>query len=224
MRSAAIAARVFARLVAAVGLCLSATTCRTPSTPVTHSAEQPAAASIPVYVVRRGWHTDVGFRAQDLGAPLESVRDHFPRASYLLFGFGDRRYLLHGGTGDLVLALWPGAGVLLVTALKTAGPRESFDRGDVRMLLLTPEENARLQDFVRGSLSDAEPAQLAPGPYPDSAYYASRYAYSAVRTCNTWVASALRTAGLAVRSSGVVFAWQLWPQISRLQERGAPGG
>jgi hypothetical protein len=222
MRIAATHAGVSVRFVAAAVLCFCVATCRTPVAPLTHESRGSIGQPIPVYIVRRGWHVDIGFAAADLGAPLVSVREHFPQAHYLLFGFGDRRYLLHGGAGDLVLALWPGDGVLLITALKSGAPQESFDRGDVRTLDLTPEEYARLQDFVRGSLRSGEPELLAPGPYPESAYYAASYSYSAVRTCNTWAAAALRASGLPIHSSGVVFAWQLWPQIRRLEQRAVP--
>jgi uncharacterized protein (TIGR02117 family) len=220
MRGAYRHARLLVRLLTAAAVSLGVVTCRTPGGPAAQTTEPSVVRSIPVYVVRRGWHMDVGFAADDLSARLSSFRRPFPHARYVLFGFGDRRYLLHGGAADLLLALWPGAGVLLITALTSATPQESFDPGAVRTLYLTPEQNARLQDFVRASFSgvDGDPAPLAPGPYAASAYYAASYSYSAARTCNTWVASALQSSGLPVESSGVVFAWQLWSQLSRVPE------
>ena len=76
-----------------------------------------------------------------------------------------------------------------------------------------------LQDFVAASfLRDAAAAtDLGPGPYPGSTYYAAVQRYSALHTCNTWAAEALRHSGLPVRSRGVEFSWQLWRQVRRIE-------
>jgi hypothetical protein len=54
----------------------------------------------------------------------------------------------------------------------------------------------------------------APGPYEDSLYFAATERYSAIHTCNTWAAEALRAGGLPLRAKLVVFAGQLWSQLS----------
>jgi hypothetical protein len=46
--------------------------------------------------------------------------------------------------------------------------------------------------------------RIAPGPYPESAFYASSGTYSLDYTCNTWTATALKAAGLPIQASGVV--------------------
>jgi hypothetical protein len=50
-----------------------------------------------------------------------------------------------------------------------------------------------------------------------SLFFAAAPKYSAVHTCNTWAAEALRAAGLPIHSRGVVFASQLWSQIRRIE-------
>ena len=45
-----------------------------------------------VYVLRRGWHTDIAFPADGIPGPLVGIARDFPGARYLVFGFGDRRY------------------------------------------------------------------------------------------------------------------------------------
>jgi hypothetical protein len=62
------------------------------------------------------------------------------------------------------------------------------------------------------------------GPYEESAYFLGKRKYSALHTCNTWGAEALRAAGFHVHTGGVVFAWQLWVQarrLKRLEDRAA---
>jgi len=80
------------------------------------------------------------------------------------------------------------------------------------------------QAFVLISMAQPgmPPQPLGPGPYAGSAYFAAIPRYSALYTCNTWVADALHAAGLPVRSTGVVFAYQLWAQARDLAGMSVP--
>jgi hypothetical protein len=183
-------------------------------------AERPSAdASSVVYVVRRSWHIDIGFAAADLRPPLASLRGEFPSAVYLGFGFGDRHYLMNGqhGAGNLLAALWPGAGLILMTAL-TATPQQAFGAPNVLELRVTRGQSAQIQSFIWHTLTSdqAEVKPLAPGPYDGSVFYAAIPKYSALHTCNTWAAQTLQSADLPVHSTGVEFAGQLWSQAQRI--------
>jgi uncharacterized protein (TIGR02117 family) len=179
----------------------------------------PPGSAAMVYVARRGWHIDVGFALSDLEPPLAALGADFPGARYLSFGFGDRRYLMsrnHGGP-QLLAALWPGAGLLLVTALKGT-PEAAFGADQVVALRMDREQMRAVEAFVWQSLSvrphGAGP--LAAGPYEGSLFYEAAPRYSALHTCNTWAAETLRASGLPIHPAGVVFAAQLWGQIGRL--------
>ena len=189
-----------------------------------------------IYVVRRGWHIDVGFASADIQQPMNSVAAQFPGVRYLFFGFGDRRYLLTKNRNAPVLlgALWPGRGLILATALGSP-PQEAFGATQVIALVVSREQSRRAQEFIRRTLdqpSTEDPeksvmAPYAPGPYEGSLYFAATPRYSAFHTCNTWAAQALATAELPIHSSGVLFAGQLWGQVRRLetkQSRGAQHG
>ena len=94
------------------------------ATPPRLTEEQPvrsSSSSSVIYVIKRKWHVDIGFAATDLQAPLASLRADFPAAQYLVFGFGDRHYLLaqDRGFGGMLAALWPGRGLMLATGLPT---------------------------------------------------------------------------------------------------------
>jgi hypothetical protein len=182
------------------------------------SAASPGPAAV-IYVVRRHWHVDIGFAASDLQPPLSALLADFPGARYLLFGFGDRHYLVdqdRGMTGMLA-ALWPGAGVMLVTGLGTS-TQDAFGEPHVIEIRVSAWQAQAAQRFVWQSLAVQRGAitPLRAGPYEGSLYYATPQAYSALHTCNTWAARALRAAQLPVRSAGVVFAGQLWNQARRL--------
>jgi hypothetical protein len=179
-----------------------------------------------IYVVKRSWHTDVGFDVADLHPPLASLRAALPDARYLLFGFGDKHYLLaHGqSSGRLFGAVLPGDGLVLLTGLQ-ATPAEAFGAKEVTRLTVTAAQAQRLEDFVWRTLAtqDGVASALAPGPYEGSFYYASVQRYSGFHTCNTWTAEALRAADLPVRTFGVEFSGQVWRQVRHIKhEQDAP--
>jgi hypothetical protein len=187
----------------------------------------PSAAST-IYVARRGWHIDVGMKVSDLAAPLEAAAAHLPGARYLFFGFGDRHYLAAKKHNAPVLlsAIWPGGGIVLVTAL-SASPDEGFGASHVTSLTVTADQMQALQSFIWTSLETQNSALLEPlpGPYEDSLYFSSTAKYSGLHTCNTWAAQALRATGFHVHTAGIIFAGQLWRQVRRLEreERASAG-
>jgi len=181
-----------------------------------------------IFVVKRSWHTDIGLRTTDLHPPLASLQQALPQARYLLFGFGDRHYLLtHGASsGRLLGALWPGDGLVLVTGLE-ATPEQAFGPEEVVRINVTAAQAQDLEAFVWGTLAtdNGTAALLGPGPYEGSFYYSSKVRYSALHTCNTWTAEGLHAAELPVRSSGVAFSGQLWRQVKRLtNNKDVPAG
>ena len=179
-----------------------------------------------MYLARRRWHIDVGFAVRDLDPSLAFIARRFPRAKYVFFGFGDRHYLLsrRKGTSSLAGALFPGAGLVLVTAIDN-NPAQAFGAPAVIELALPGAQATAAQAFVRRTLAGTgdDIPSLAEGPYDGSAYYEAVARYSALHTCNTWVAETMKSAGLEVHTHLVLFAWQTWNQarkIGNLNRRG----
>lgn len=188
-----------------------------------HSAGASDSSSV-LYVIKRKWHVDIGFAAADVQPPLAALRAEFAGTQFLLFGFGDRHYLLDEDRGlrGALAALWPGPGLILVTGLATT-LQAAFGEDNVIEIPVTAAQLRSVQDFVWRSLSrgdsasdDSPIAPLHAGPYEGSLYYASSQAYSALHTCNTWAAEGLQAAGLPVHSFGVELSGQLWIQARRL--------
>jgi hypothetical protein len=173
-----------------------------------------------IYVARRGWHIDIGFSADDLQAPLKSLARKFPDVRYLFFGFGDRRYLLakNHSAPVLLAALWPGRAMVLATGLSSP-PEAAFGATHVIALKVTLQQSQSAQAYIWKSLDNAiEP--YGRGPYEGSLYFTAASKYSAIHTCNTWVAEALKAGALPIHSAGVIFAGQLWGQLRRLAQQG----
>jgi hypothetical protein len=177
-----------------------------------------------IYVVRRGWHIDIGFAVAELGPSLQSVSARFPGARYVFFGFGDKHYLLAKNRNGPVLlgALWPGPGMILATALDST-PQAAFGQAHVIALGVAPVQVQAAQAFIWRSLTHHDDAVVpyGEGPYEGSLFFAAMQKYSAFHTCNTWAAEALKAAQLPIRSVGVIFAGQLWGPVRRLSHRRA---
>jgi Protein of unknown function (DUF2459) len=173
-----------------------------------------------VFVARRGWHVDIGLAVEELTPALKSVAAQLPATRYAFFGFADKHYLLAAKRNAPVLlgALLPGAGIILLTGLANS-PQQAFGEKQVIALRLDAGEMAALQFFVWTSLRSQGGSidVYQKGPYEDSAYFLATQKYSALHTCNTWAAEALRAAGFRVHTRGVIFARQLWTQALRVQ-------
>ncbi len=189
------------------------------------SAATQAADAATIYLARRGWHIDIGMAAADLLPPLTQAAAPLSGSRYVFFGFADKHYLLAANHHAPVLlaALWPGAGIVLTTGL-TNSPAQAFGAAHVITLTLPADQMRDLQAFIWRSLrtQDEVLKVFRAGPYEDSVYFLAKQKYSAIHTCNTWGAQALRAAGFHVHTAGVIFAGQLWAQarrLKRLQER-----
>ncbi|MDQ2802393.1 MAG: DUF2459 domain-containing protein [Pseudomonadota bacterium] len=187
----------------------------------------PPGAAI-VYVIDRGWHTDIGLPVAELGdTKLATIATAFPGARFLVFGFGERAYVLarHKTLGTMLAALLPSRAVILVTAL-AAVPADAFTPDSVVALRVTRSAADRIADFTWASLEKdprGKPRRLADGPYPGSLFYAAPGTYDVLHTCNTWTAEALQAGGLPVRSFGIVLSAQLDAQVRRLTRSTPPG-
>jgi hypothetical protein len=193
--------------------------------PAADAPSQPGPEQVVMYLARRSWHIDVGFAVRDLDPSLAFVARRFPQAKYLFFGFGDRHYLLSKdkGTSALAGALFPGPGLILVTAIENS-PAQAFGGAHVLEFGLPVARAAAAGGFVRRALAGGEGdiAPVAEGPYEGSVYYAAVARYSALHTCNTWAAEALQSAGFKVHTRLVLFAGQTWNQARKIETRPLP--
>ena len=173
-----------------------------------------------IYVVGRGWHTDIGLPVDEVTGPLASLGHDFPGVRFMVFGFGEREYLMarNEGSGEMLAALFPSKSAILMTALR-APPMEAFADHQVVTLRLAAgrrradRDDADWQDLEKTPDGSAE--RLADGPYVGSAFYAATETYDAFHTCNTWTALVLRDAGIPV-DTHVLFAGQVMRQVARI--------
>jgi hypothetical protein len=166
-----------------------------------------------VYVIERGWHTDIGLPAEEIAEPLSALKAAFPGARFLTFGFGERQFIMNRRStlAGMLRALLPSRSVLLMTALQ-ATPEEAFGRPNVVTLHLSRPALMRIEAAIGQELRQAnslDPQLLAPGPYPGSVFFAASDTYYGLYTCNTWTARMLRIGGFPMPVAGVLFSGQV---------------
>ncbi len=178
-----------------------------------------------VYVIERGWHTDIGLPVEQITGPLTRLETDFPGVRFLTFGFGERQFLVHRRKtlGLMLSALLPSQSALLMTALR-ATPEAAFGQANVVPLHVSQAGLEQIEASIWREIevsAGGEPTRLEQGPYPGSVFYAARDTYDAAFTCNTWSAETLRSGGLPMPTFGVVFAGQVMGTARRIGARRA---
>ncbi len=189
------------------------------------TATVPSDAAVPmgsatISVIARGWHTDIGLPVDEVTGPLATLERDFPGIRFMVFGFGERDYLMarSAGSGEMLAALFPSKSAILMTALR-APPTEAFADEHVVTLRLTQDGVDRMAELIWRALektADGSAYRLADGPYPGSTFYASNETYDAFHTCNTWTALLLRSGGLPINPDGVLFTGQVMQQVAQI--------
>jgi len=171
-----------------------------------------------VFIVHDAWHSAVVIRTADISAAVLPEMKDFPSAQYLEFSWGDKDYFPapNGGVG-LVLkaAFWSSGSVLHVVGFRDT-VEKTFPAAEIIEIVLSEESFQRLIKFISDTFSRPHPpapAEPRPGLFPNGRFYSAEGNFSILRTCNTWVAEALRAAGLPISPSYVITAGNLDNQV-----------
>ena len=127
------------------------------------------------------------------------------------------------GTLGLVLdaVLWPSPAVLHVVGFDGPVP-QFFRQREIVEILLSARGFQRLAAFIGDAYAKDGAGRtmvLGQGQYANSRFYAAREKYSLLKTCNTWTARALRSAGLPITSLYAVSAGNVMAQTRPLGRR-----
>lgn len=160
---------------------------------------------VTIYLANNGVHVDLVLPAEAEGldwrplVPKSDMANVPVDANWIAFGAGERRVYLETPTwGDLsfktaAVALTGGERVMHVEWV-------SDPTYAARAIRLTPEQYRRLWASIRAGFkldSEGRPIRIEhPGYGPRDAFYEGVGKANAVHTCNQWVASRLRLAGV----------------------------
>ncbi len=172
-----------------------------------------------VYVLGRGWHTQIGLPAEELTGGLAVFRTIFPGARTVMFGYGKRTFMVAppNDVSELMLGPVPGPALIEAVGLTTTPP-DAYGPSGMIELALPPGGAAKLAAFVWQDLEHdkaGQPVLIAPGHFRGSLFYAARSGYDLLHTCNTWVAEAAGAGGLPVDADWLAFSGQTMGRVGK---------
>ena len=184
----------------------------------------PAELVQPIYVINHGWHTGIAVRRAGIPEGVWPEHADLADSEYLEVGWGNREfYMAPEGTPGLALkaALWPTPSVLHVAGFDGPVP-QFFRQREIVEILVSARGFQRLAAFIGDAYAKDGAGRtmvLGQGQYANSRFYAAREKYSLLKTCNTWTARALRSAGLPITSLYAVSAGNVMAQTRPLGRR-----
>jgi uncharacterized protein (TIGR02117 family) len=173
------------------------------------------------FVVHDAWHAAIVIRKSDVPAHALPELGDFPSSEYLEFSWGDRDYFPDPDPGlglALKAAFWSSGSVLHVVGFKES-VKKAYPAAEIIEIPLSEEGFQRLIEFISATFSRPHPpapAEAQPGLFANARFYAAEGRFSILRTCNTWVAEALKAAGLPISPDYVITAGNLGSQLRSL--------
>ncbi len=176
-----------------------------------------------VYIISRGWHTDIAIPVKELGKDLAFYAKIYPGAKVIIFGYGKKTFVTAPPQtiSEYILGPVPGPAVIHTIGIR-ATPLEAYPPEDTIAINLPPGGAAALSKFISDDLArDAEnkPRVVAKSTDPAGLFYAAISEYNLLHTCNTWAIDALHSAGLNISSDGVIFSGQALERINDLTKK-----
>jgi uncharacterized protein (TIGR02117 family) len=177
-----------------------------------------------VFIVYDSWHAAIVLRKHDVSSAAIPELIDYPDARLIEFSWGDKDYFPDPKSGVLKAlraAFWSRGSVMHLVGF--SNDLEKFYPGaSIVELGLASRAYDRLIDFISQSFlrpTTNGRAQASPGLYSYSHFYISTGKFSILNTCNTWVAEALKAAGLPVFPGLVISAAQLGEQLDKIQDK-----
>jgi len=177
-----------------------------------------------VFLIHNSWHAALAIRVSDIGrTALPEARD-FPGAEYLEISWGDADYFPapHSGFFDaLKAAFWSRGSVIHVVGF-SGSIDKTYPGAEILEIRLDENGFGRMLTFISDDFArpgPGSPAHAASGLFPNSRFYLAKSSFSALRTCNTWVAEALQAAGLPLNTRFVITSAALAKEVKPFAAR-----
>ena len=181
-------------------------------------AQAAGANSRTAYLVHNDWHAAIVVRAADVSIGRLPELGDFAQAEYLEISWGDAEYFPAPDAGvfaALKAAFWSSGSVIHIVGF-SGSIEKAYPGAEIIDLALADDDFQKLIRFVSDDFfrpAPATSAKAAPGLFSNSRFYPAKSKFSALRTCNTWIAEALRAAGLPLNPWTIITAGRLAQQV-----------
>ncbi len=171
------------------------------------------------YIYQHGWHTSVILPAQAVQEKEPALKQRFPHATYLDFGWGDEDVYQADET-----RFWPATQAILLPTRAVlhvvATDKPKLDEHTAPLCLNDTQQQSLvayvLSSFARDSQQSIIPTALDDGK--SSQFYNAQGTYYFLNTCNTWTAKALASAGLDISPVFYPTASQVMHDVKSLKQ------
>jgi uncharacterized protein (TIGR02117 family) len=177
-----------------------------------------------VVVVHDSWHAAIVLRRADITHDSLPELVDFPDAEFIEFSWGDKDYFPNPDAGvftGIKAAFWSSGSVLHLVGF-SGNPKSFYRSEELVELRLTTNAHGRLLDYISRTFFRPPPrdrAEASAGLFTYSRFYPATHKFSLLKTCNTWVAEALKSAGLPISPGHVMTADSLATQLSGIVGR-----
>ncbi len=171
------------------------------------------------YIYNHGWHTSIILPAQAVQEKEPALKQRFPHATYLGFGWGDEDVYQADET-----RFWPSTHAILLpthAVLHVVATHKPKLGEHTALLCLGDIQQQSLIDYILSSFARDGQQGIMHTALDDGAnsqFYDAQGTYYFLNTCNTWTAKALASAGLDISPVFYPTASQVMHYIKSLNQ------
>jgi uncharacterized protein (TIGR02117 family) len=177
-----------------------------------------------MYVISHGHHSGIILSRKDINLDYIENSNDYSYAQFIEFGFGDKEYYMSEDDPTLLQGaealFWSSGSVMHVVKINDSLKR-TFPESNIYRLKANRENIRLLNRYIFESFKyhDRKNPPLGKSLYLDGNFYDGSQTFSALNTCNTWVANALQYAGYDINPSFVTTQYSLEVRLSAISEK-----
>ncbi len=174
-----------------------------------------------IYIVQLEWHTGIILNTNAINPKTWNDEHLYSQKRYVDVSWGDEKFYQANGRPVLLAAravLWPTQSAVRIFPFSNSVRNSYGQKARIMKIQLSDEQFDSLTQFISESFKRTDSGS----PVPSTIHGKSNYffigtkKYHLFRTCNTWVAMALKHAGFDIRSCLVLNANQLFRQLEKI--------
>ena len=172
-----------------------------------------------IYVVIHDFHSGVVIKKSDISLDYLSNVESFDNAKYIEIGFGDKKYYMseNPGISTGATALLKPTGSVMHVVKITQSVQQTFPYSKVFNITVSQSQLFLLLQYIRESflIENDKVLPIGDSLYLEGNFYNGKLKFHLFNTCNTWVAKALKHAGLDIKPFLVITNDELIDQIAK---------
>jgi uncharacterized protein (TIGR02117 family) len=174
-----------------------------------------------VHVVQERWHTGIVFQTRDIPTGIFPEINKYRHQKYLDVSWGDEHYYQDPEPGIATNAravLWPTPSVILLLGFSN-DIYSFYQQATIMKIKMDQAEFLELCRFISNSFVRDSSGTIVPSAYMgiSNRFFLAHRHYSIFRTCNTWVALALKASGYQISTFFLITKNQLFRRMKKLQ-------